>query len=373
MSADPSFTVHDGGRVTFRYAESPGAEPFLVEINCPLPGSLHEQQAILRDRHLGWARSFDLMPSEQAFERYRATRFDMLIGYQYHGWSLEAAVIASHLMTWFFVFDDNMDIEHELDSTGRRYTTMLAQRHLDILDGVEPKLGDPAVVVAFHDFLGRVRALAGERSSGWYQRMVHHLREYVHGTLWEGVIGPTTPARANTAMYMQVRHMAVGVAPCHDLMAIASRVEAVPREAQFFIERIERLAINYSIWVNDLAGLNRDRARGLANVVFTIQKDHGLSLEAATRMVARMCDGELAAFFQMEEELPLLLPAVWERQGGQLLAYCEVLRRWMRGLLDWSARSDRYQRLNVDMSLQSEATIREAASRYFRVSADPLV
>jgi Terpene synthase family 2, C-terminal metal binding len=165
-------------------------------------------------------------------------------------------------------------------------------------------------------------------------------------------------------MYMQVRHMAVGVAPCHDLMSIASQIAPEPIRDNFFIRRIERLAINYSIWINDLAGLNRDQKRGLANVIFTIQKDHSLALDEAARMVGRMCDDELKAFFQLERQMPTLLQPTWERDQKDVIAYNDVLRRWMRGLLDWSARSDRYQRLNVDMSLQSEATIREAASRY---------
>jgi hypothetical protein len=369
--ADPSFAVHPDGRVTFRFKNFETGAPFIVEILCPIPSQPHQEQARLRELHRAWARKFDLMPDPESFARYCATRFDMLIGYQYHGWSLEAAAVASHLMTWFFVFDDNMDMDHDLDPDGKHYTAALARRHLDLLEGDRAREGDPGVILAFDDFLRQVRELAGDRHQFWYRRMVYHLREYVYGTLWESAIGPTTAARANTAMYMQVRHMAVGVAPCHELMAIASAIDPRPIEHEFFLRRIERLAINYSIWINDLAGLNRDQKRGLANVIFTIQKDHSLSLEEAARMVGRMCDGELEAFFQLERQMPILLEATWERDRRSLLAYNDVLRRWMRGLLDWSARSDRYQCLSVDMSLQSEATIREATSKYLAQGSHP--
>jgi len=362
MTADPSFTTHADGRVSFRFKNFETGADFGVDIDCPIDSRLHERQPELAERHRAWATEFGLMPSPERFERYCATRFDTLIGYQYHGWSLEAAVIASHLMTWFFVFDDNLDMDHDLDAAAKRYTLELAHRHIELLHGARARPNEPNIIRAFDDFLRQVRELAGTRREAWYARMVHHLEEYVYGTLWEGTVGPTTAQRANTAMYMQVRHMAVGVAPCHDLMAIAADIDADPIRADLFVRRLERLAINYSIWINDLAGLNRDQKRGLANVVFTIQKDHTITLEQAAAMVGRMCDGELHAFFQMEQQLPLLCEG-WPRDRAPILAYDDVLRRWMRGLLDWSARSERYQRLEVDMSLQSEVTIREASRR----------
>ncbi len=356
-------TIHADGRVVFSFEHPQTCVPFGVAINCPIAASLHERQAALRSEHRAWARRFDLFGDSERYERYCATRFDELIGYQYHGWSLELAVVASHLMTWFFVFDDNMDIDHALEPAAKRYTLALAKRHVDLLEGGTVQSGDPSVVLAFADFLAQVRALAGARHSRWYQRMTHHLKEYVYGTIWECTAGPTTAERANTATYMQVRHMAVGVAPCHDLMALAADVDARAVDGSFFVQRLERLAINYSIWINDLAGLSRDLKSGLANVIFTLQKDHSLSLEEGAGFVARMCDGELAAYFQLEAQLPVLLES-WSSTSRDVLAYADVLRRWMRGLLDWSARSARYQRLEIDMSLQSADTIQNAASKY---------
>jgi hypothetical protein len=350
------------GRVNFHCTDFNTGAEFVVGVDCPIENRLHERQLELCERHVEWAERFELIPNERV-ARYRDTRFDTLIGYQYYGFALEAAVIASNLMTWFFVFDDNLDMDHELDAASRKYMLELCHRHVEILDGERPKRSDTNIVRAFADFLAAARDLAGAAHANWYLRMVHHLREYVHGTLWEGALGAMVASRANTAMYLQVRHMAVGVAPCHDLMAIAAGVDHRVIEANPFVRRLERLAINHSIWINDLAGLNRDQQKSLANVVFTLQQDHAMTRVDAARMVGRLCDGELRAFFQLEGQLAVLLGADWERSGPELLAYCDVLRRWMRGLLDWSARSQRYQCLNVDMSLQSPATIRDAAHK----------
>jgi 5-epi-alpha-selinene synthase len=354
-----TYSVLDNGDIIFRYNHPDDGSVFEAEIRCPLESRLHEQNREILDQHRTWARSFHLPPSEDSYQRYCDTRFDLLAAYQYAGQPVESAVIHSHLMTWFFVFDDVMDIDHGQDEDLRAFRSELCKRHLEILGGEPVRGRDSRCLLAFSDFLGKVKALSGTGYMLWYERMLHHLREYVQGAYWESLIGPTTAANANTALYLQVRHMAVGVAPCIDLMAIGAGIPASPFTDNDYIRRMERMAINYSIWVNDLAGLNRDMKRGLGNVIFTLQRDHSLTLVDATRMVARMCDGELAAFLQAEKQLPILLGQKFDRNSAAYEAYINVMKRWMRGLLDWSARSDRYRRLDIDMALQNKTLIRQ--------------
>ncbi len=356
-----TYSVLDSGEVIFRYNHPRDNSAFEVRIHCPLKSSLHENRQKILDQHRAWARSFNIPPSEESFQRYCDTRFDLLAAYQYAGQSFEAAVIHSHLMTWFFVFDDIMDIDDGQDEDLRQFRSDLCKRHLDILSGAAADDADTQCIHAFHDFLQKVRSLSGEALAFWNDRMQHHLREYVLGAYWESLIGPTTDANANTALYLQVRHMAVGVAPCLDLMAIAALIPGAPFSDNYYIQRLERMAINYSIWVNDLAGLNRDLRRGLGNIIVTLQRDHSLGLVDAARMVGRMCDSELAAFSQVEQLLPLLLGQEYDKNRASYAAYIDVMKRWMRGLLDWSARSERYQRLDVDMALQNKNLILRTA------------
>ena len=358
------YSVFDDGRVVFRYEGIPQGSPFEVEILCPLRSRKHADQEIILEQHRAWARRCDLLSSDESYQRFCDTRFDLLVAYQLYDLPVESVVIASDLMAWFFVFDDIMDIDHGQEPGIREYRTKLCKRHLDILNGAEPNEDDPRCIRAFSDYLQQVKMLSSERFSFWYERMKHHLREYVLGACWESHIGPTNASNTNTPLYLQIRHMSVGVAPCLDLMAIIKRVPPGPFQENFFINRLERLAINYSIWINDLAGLGRDVKRGLGNVIFTLEKDHSLSLVDAARMVGRMCDEELKAFQELERQLPLLLGEVPEEDRAAYEAYIDVLKRWMRGLVDWSARSARYQRLDVDMALQNKALIRQASRKY---------
>ncbi len=357
------YSVLDNGHVIFRYADPDNGSEFHVQVLCPLPSRLHERQAEILKLHRAWARGFRIPPSDESYQRYCDTRFDLLAAYQYAGQSLDAAVLHSHLMTWFFVFDDIMDIDHGQDEDLRTFRSELCKRHLEILSGAAADDRDTRCILAFYDFLQQVKALARGERSFWNDRMVHHLKEYVQGAYWESLIGPTTDANANTALYLQVRHMAVGVAPCLDLMALAAGIPGKPFSDNYYVQRLERMAINYSIWVNDLAGLNRDLKRGLGNIIFTLMRDHSLDFAEATRMVGRMCDGELVAFLQVEKQLPMLLGPEFEKNRTGYEAYIGVMKRWMRGLLDWSARSDRYQRLDVDMALQNKSLIRKASNK----------
>lgn len=348
--------------MVFRAVDPATQEAFEVGICCPLPSRLHPRHQELMVQHRQWAQRFGIPANEAGYGRYCDTRFDLLAAYQYFDEPVDVAQVHSHLMTWFFVFDDFMDMDHGLGDELRRYIVNLHERHLEVLDGAATTPSDAACVRAFGDFLWQASQLAGADYAFWYQRMVEHLREYLMGTYWESQFGPTTQENSNTALYLQVRHMAVGVTPCLDLMAMAARIPGKPFERNYFIRRLERLAINYSIWVNDLAGLNRDLKRGLGNVIFTLRNDHSLSLREAALMVGRKCDDELVAFLQVERQLPTLLGQDYVQNQGAYVAYVEVLKRWMRGLLDWSARSDRYLRLDVDMALQDHHSIREEAA-----------
>jgi hypothetical protein len=361
---DDNFVLMDGARVVFRYGCLHQEPPFEVEIHCPLAAGLHRDHEAILERHRAWARGFGILPHGDTYDRYCDTRFDLISAYQYYDLPLEAAVTAAHLMTWFFVFDDVMDISLSPEQDIRSYRQRLCERHLELLGGAKASENDPPVIVAFGDFLRRVHRLCEGSLHPWYERMAHHLREYVMGTHWESLIGPTTAANSNTALYLQVRHMTVGVAPCLDLMAAAKRISPEPIIADPFIRRMERLAINYSIWINDLAGLCRDVRQGLGNVVFTLQQDQSLGIADAVRAVARQCDGELDAFLEVERQLPLLLGDEFARNASAYAAYVDVLKRWMRGLVDWSARSARYRRFDVDMALQDKTSIRQASRQY---------
>src|SRR6185503_10703737 len=109
------FEVSSTGDVVFFYVDPDTNRPFHVSISCPIPSVLHGETAALREIHRGWARRWSLLPTERAFERFATSRLDELVAYQCHGWPVESTAVSCNLMTWYFVFDDIMDMDHNLD------------------------------------------------------------------------------------------------------------------------------------------------------------------------------------------------------------------------------------------------------------------
>jgi len=336
------------GSITFTVHDLATDSEFVVSMHCPLLSGRHPRSDALLEGHRRWAQSFDLFADEDDYARFCATRFDFLVSAQCHRLSLDAALVVSHLMTWFFVYDDAQEREHARQPGGSKTTRRAVQRHLDVLDGDDPRDDDSPTLIAFADFLRRARELGGGGDDPWYRRMVHNLRLYAHGTLGEGILDPASGA--NTALHWQVRQMTVAVQPGCDLAACAQSIRPACVAHDFFVARMEQLTTNYNLWVNDLLGLNRDQRYGLRNTVLIMRNEFGLPLEQVTRMAAHHSDQELRAFMNFERELPRLLGDAWHPEAASLAAYAEVLKNCMRGLVDWTAASDRYQ-ADEDLSL----------------------
>lgn len=345
----PRPVAHPDGSVTFTVHDLETDEEFVASISCPLYSARHPQSDELLRGHREWARGFDLFASDEYYARFCGARFDHLVSSQCHRLSLDAALVASHLQTWYFVYDDAQEEQHEHHPEGGSEESRIALgRHLDVLDGDMPHDADSRTLLAFADMLRQARKHVGGNRNPWYIRMVDHLRQYLYGTFAEGILDP--PAGTNAALHWQARQTAVGLLPPNDFAAGAHHLNASHVNGNVFVQRMELLTLNHGVWVNDLLGLNRDQRYGLHNTIVILRNDFGLSLKQATRLAAHHCDQELCAYLTYERELPRLLGEAWPTVSATVGAYSEVLKNWARGLVDWSADSDRYH-TGQDMSL----------------------
>jgi hypothetical protein len=340
--------LYPDGTVTFTVHDFQTGTNFVASFHCPLYSGRHARPAELLDGHRAWARAFDLFADDDDYARFCAARFDDLVSAQRHMLSLEAALVVSHLMTWFFVYDDVQERQDARNLGGSTVTHRAVRRHLEVLDGDSPRARDSPTLFAFADLLRQARQLDASDDE-WYRRTVEHLREYLYGTLGEGSLDP--PTGANTALHWQVRQLTAGVPPGCVLTAGALRIVPSFGTGDVFVRRMEQLNINYNVWINDLLGLNRDQRDGLHNTILILRNEFGLSLEQATRMSAHHSDQELRAFLNIERELPRLLGETWRSEAANIAAYGEVLKGCMRGLVDWTASSHRYLAAK-DMSLR---------------------
>jgi uncharacterized protein with NAD-binding domain and iron-sulfur cluster len=332
--------IYSDGTVVFEVHDYQTGHDFVAAMHCPLRSGRHPREPELQQEHRRWAREQDLF-AEADYERFCAVRFDVLVSAQCHMLSLEAAVVVSHLMTWVFAFDDAQEDRHALGVAGIEANRRAARRHLDVLDGDRPRTADSRLVFAFVDMLDQVCALGDGRGDPWYARFAEHLRMYFTGSVGEGILAPSV--RLNTALQWQVRWLTIGVLPGIDVAASAQRLPPAFVTRDWWVQRMDRLCVNYNIWVNELLGLDRDQRCGLGNTVLILRDEYRLSLEEATRRAAHHSDQELRALLEIERRLPELVGEAWPAAAAGMSAYGEILKGCMRGLLDWTATSARYR------------------------------
>ena len=255
-------------------------ENFTVTVHCPLYSGRHPREPELTRGHREWARGHDLFADGDDYERFCAARFDLLASAQRHRLSLQGALAVSHIMTWFFVFDDAEERHHATDP-GSSEQWRAVRRHLDILAGDAPQAGDSKTLHAFADLLDLASELGDGRPDPWYQRLVVHLKGYLQGTWGEGLMA--VPADFNTALHWQVRQLTGGVLPGCDLAASSQRLPAQFVTHDAIIDLLDQLCVNHNTWINDLLGLNRDQRHGLDNTIIVLRNEHAMPLEQAAR------------------------------------------------------------------------------------------
>ncbi len=332
--------IHPDGTVVFEVHDYQTGHDFVAAMHCPLRSGRHPREAELQQEHRRWAREQELFAAAD-YARFCAARFDVLVSAQCHMLPLYGAIVVSHFMTWVFAFDDAQEGRHALGSAGTETNRRAARRHLEILDGDHPRADDPRLVFAFVDMLDQVCSLGDGRCDPWYERFADHLRMYLTGTVGEGILAPSV--RLNTALQWQVRWLTIGVLPAIKVAASAQRLPPAFLTRDWWVQRMDRLCVNYNIWVNELLGLDRDQRCGLGNTVLILRDEYRLSLEEATRRTAHHSDQELRALLEIERRLPELVGEAWPSVAADMSAYGDILKGCMRGLVDWTATSARYR------------------------------
>ncbi|MFB9904030.1 terpene synthase family protein [Allokutzneria oryzae] len=119
-------------------------------------------------------------------------------------------------------------------------------------------------------------------------------------------------------------------------------------------------AADVVVWVNDIVSLRKELVAGeTTNGVLVLAQERGNGLQDAIDAVYRKVADYVEEFTHARDELALL-SSRWlgldAQERAAVTSFVEGMESWMRGNLDWSRRSDRYQvadgvRLTTDTSL----------------------
>jgi hypothetical protein len=113
---------------------------------------------------------------------------------------------------------------------------------------------------------------------------------------------------------------------------------------------MRRITADVVIFVNDIVSLDKELAVGdVNNSVMVLRHDLGCGLEEAVSRIAATSDSRVARFRHLAAGLPMALDAsgVPPVVREQVTRYVSGMRNLMRGTLEWSMETTRYDTTGI--------------------------
>ncbi|MFJ9033482.1 terpene cyclase [Streptomyces sp. NPDC102274] len=327
-----------------RTAHTPGgADPLPVpEIFCPFPYRVNPHADRARAQLAQWVRRTGLVHRELAARRFDRADFGWFVSVVHPGAEGRRLELMADWFAWLFLVDDQLDDGGAgRDQEGLGHLVDGVRGVLEAADfgaGVRHDRGVPLVVSSLADLWCRTAPQASVR---WRRRFVRHLWDcLVAATVWEagnrvrGVV-------PDEAAYIEQRRHTGAIYVCMDLIEIVEGID-VPGDLYGSAEFTAALdaACDVVCWTNDVYSLDKERALGeVHNLAYLVQYHRGLDRERALEEVCAAISARTERFLAAEKELLAARPG----DAASLVPYAAGMRTWIRGNLDWSRRTKRYQ------------------------------
>ncbi|WNI34306.1 terpene synthase family protein [Streptomyces sp. ITFR-6] len=324
-------------------------ESELPDIYCPFPQRMNPHVAHVREHLDSWTRNTGLVHRDSARDRFEQADFGAFVGMVYPTADSENLDLVADWFVWLFLVDDQLDDGHLGRSPDRVRSVVEVMRSV-VEGGARPAAeGLPAAVVALVDLWERTVPAAAPR---WRRRFTYHLMTYLTtATTWEagnraaGVV----PAEAT---YIEKRRHTGAIHVCMDLIEIVAGIEAPesihndPR----FITALEA-SCNVVCWANDVYSYEKEQVLGeIHNLVHLVRHHRGYGKQESLDHVCAEIATETERFLTAEAELLAAYPQL----DWMLEPYLDGMRSWMRGNLDWSRQTPRYNPADVSQYKEPE-------------------
>jgi terpene synthase-like protein len=311
-------------------------EPIIYPLlSCPFPSAINSHAKQAQQATVAWARRLHLLQRDAAYRRLERVQYGMLMARAYPTAVPATLQIATDWSTWLFLLDDQCDeagIGQAPEQLAKLHT-----RLLEILRGVPPQQEDQPLVHGLSDLYMRLRQHA---TSDWLQRFSASVAMYFTANVWEAT-NRRQGLIPDAAAYRAMRPYTSAVFPCLMLIELTERL-GLPT-AMYEHPDLQRLALmtnNVISWANDIVSFEKEQRQGdVHNLVLVLAHEQRLSLQAAVEQVAALHDNEIRDFIALAAQLPRFEPAI----EADLRRYVAGMRFWMRGNLDWSIGTARYQ------------------------------
>ncbi|MFI6106478.1 terpene cyclase [Streptomyces sp. NPDC051310] len=318
------------------------ARTHIPELHCPLPHRVNPYAEQAR-RHLShWVGTVGLIQRESARRRFEHADFGWFASVVYPTADEEGIALMADWFAWLFLVDDQLDdgaFGRDPEHAGQVVAGMRAVlESADHGEAAARRTGLPTAVSSLADLWRRT---APGMPAAWRHRFVRHLEDCLTAAaVWEAGnrVRGIVPEEDD---YIENRRHTGAIYVCMDLIDVVERLD-VPVElydSEAFREALDA-ACNVVCWTNDIYSLEKERSLGeVHNLVHVVEHHRGLDARQAMDHVCEATSAETRRYLKLEERLLHRYP----EHSGVLLPYVSGMRTWIRGNLDWSSRTKRYQ------------------------------
>ncbi|WP_326602497.1 terpene synthase family protein [Streptomyces sp. NBC_01800] len=316
----------------------------LPDIYCPFPQQTNPHVAHTRAHLDSWTRSTGLVHRDSARERFEQADFGAFVGMVYPTANAENLDLVADWFVWLFLVDDQLDDGHLGRSPDRVRDVVALMRAVVQGTGAGPLPDEelPAAVVALTDLWERTTPNA---AAHWLRRFAWHLITYLTtATTWEagnraeGVV-------PSEETYIAKRRHTGAIHVCMDLIEIVAGIQApesIHNDPRFIVAL--EASCNVVCWANDVYSYEKEQVLGeIHNLVHLVRHHRGYGKQQALEHVCAEIARETERFLAAEAELVTAYPLL----SGMLVPYLNGMRSWMRGNLDWSRQTPRYNPADV--------------------------
>ena len=302
-------------------------------LRCPIPPAISPYAAETQHWLIDWFRRTHPATDPSVRRRVEGAGFARYAARLYPEADRSSLRTLSQLFTWFFLLDD------VADSTVTQDTNRLR----DLLTGAMRVLrhDDAPAHGTLHHMLADIwRGPSAAMPHPWRDRFVDTVRHHLTGVLVEAE-SKAAGRRPGVAEYVRLRRATSAAYVAHVLTEFAARSplpDAVHGHPA--IRAYSTAANDLLSWFNDLLSLERDEATaGGHNLVLALAAERELSIreavDAATVMWRERMDGFAG--------LRAAVPSFGRAMDVPVRHYLRGVERSVRGTIDWSLESARYQ------------------------------
>ncbi|HEV3169060.1 MAG TPA: hypothetical protein VGZ32_01900 [Actinocrinis sp.] len=305
-------------------------------ISLPFPPGRNPHGDAARAHLDRWVREQRLVVQPAAARRFAEADFAGFAALTHPTIDEVALCLIADWFAWLFLLDDQLD--DGFIGYDPRQVNALVVGIMEVLDSPGdhgPRPYYAPLIAALANLWSRT---APEATAAWRQRFTAHILAAGAAALWEAdnrAVGLVP----DPSVYIEKRRHTGAIYVCMDLVEVLHGID-VPDDAYAdgTFQAALAAACDVVCWTNDLYSVDKERALGeYHNLVYVVE--HHLELDraqAATRVAA---DIHKRVEDYLDDEQRLLDRVDCPREVEVCLG---AMRAWMRGNLDWSARTPRY-------------------------------